>query len=233
MAPPARGPAELAAVAPGVFDELPQCNGCGLCAQEFLAGSDGDGAGDDLSVLVLNAGSSSLKHALLDVDTGRILTEGTVRWPADEAGGRHEAAARDAVSGLPSAPDAVGRRVVHGGGRFTAPTRIGPAELDQIRALGALAPLHNPAAAAGIAAAHDALPGVPQVACFDTAFHHTLPPAATTYALPAAWRDAGGFAGMAFTGSTSSGARDRHLTVWAPSARATGRWSATSGAAAR
>ena len=149
---------------------------------------------------MLNAGSSSLKHALLDVDTGRILTEGTVRWPADEAGGRHEAAARDAVSGLPSAPDAVGHRVVHGGGRFTAPTRIGPAELDQIRALGARAPLHTPAAGAGIAGAHDALPGVPQVACFDTAFHHTLPPAATTYALPAAWRERWGLRRYGFHG---------------------------------
>ncbi len=156
---------------------------------------------------MLNAGSSSLKHALLDVDTGRILTESTVRWPADEAGGRHEAAARDAICGLPSAPDAVGHRVVHGGPHFTAPTRVGSAELDQIRALGALAPLHNPAAVAGIMAAHDALPGVPQVACFDTGFHHTLPPAATTYALPAAWRERWGLRRYGFHGIN---ARDQH-----------------------
>jgi acetate kinase len=140
-----------------------------------------------MRVLVLNAGSSSLKHALIDDE--RVLDEGTERWSAAESGGRHEAAVGDVVAALASAPDAVGHRVVHGGARFSAPARVDAAVIAAIRALSPLAPLHNPAAAAGIEAVRSALPGVPQVACFDTAFHHTLPPAATTYALPADWRE--------------------------------------------
>jgi acetate kinase len=140
-----------------------------------------------MRVLVLNAGSSSLKHALIDDD--RVLDEGTERWPASETGGRHEAAARDVIGALASAPAAVGHRVVHGGARFSAPARVDASVIAAIRALSPLAPLHNPAAAAGIEAVQSALPGVAQVACFDTAFHHTLPPAATTYALPADWRE--------------------------------------------
>jgi acetate kinase len=140
-----------------------------------------------MRVLVLNAGSSSLKHALIDDE--RVLDEGTERWSASETGGRHEAAVRDVVAALASAPDAVGHRVVHGGARFSAPARVDAAVIAAIRALSPLAPLHNPAAAAGIEAVQTALPDVPQVACFDTAFHHTLPPAATTYALPADWRE--------------------------------------------
>jgi acetate kinase len=83
--------------------------------------------------------------------------------------------------------DAVGHRIVHGG------SRPGPVALDatveaELRALTTLAPLHQPRALAGVAAARAALPGVPQVACFDTSFHSTLPAAASTYAVPAAWR---------------------------------------------
>jgi acetate kinase len=140
-----------------------------------------------MRVLVLNAGSSSLKHALIDDE--RVVDEGTERWSASETGGRHEAAVRDVVAALASAPDAVGHRVVHGGARFSAPARVDAAVIGAIRALSPLAPLHNPAAAAGIEAMRSALPDVPQVACFDTAFHHTLPPAATTYAVPADWRE--------------------------------------------
>ena len=140
-----------------------------------------------MRVLVLNAGSSSLKHALIDDE--RVLDEGTERWSASETGGRHDAAVGDVVAALASAPDAVGHRVVHGGARFSAPARVDAAVIGAIRALSPLAPLHNPAAAAGIEAVQTALPDVPQVACFDTAFHHTLPPAATTYALPADWRE--------------------------------------------
>jgi acetate kinase len=140
-----------------------------------------------MRVLVLNAGSSSLKHALIDDE--RVVDEGTERWSASETGGRHEAAVRDVVAALASVPDAVGHRVVHGGARFSAPARVDAAVIGAIRALSPLAPLHNPAAAAGIEAVRSALPDVPQVACFDTAFHHTLPPAATTYAVPADWRE--------------------------------------------
>jgi acetate kinase len=78
---------------------------------------------------------------------------------------------------------AVGHRVVHGGDRFTAPALIDDDVLSAIRDLIPLAPLHNPASVAGIEAARTLLPDVPQVAVFDTAFHHTLPGAAATYAI--------------------------------------------------
>jgi acetate kinase len=78
--------------------------------------------------------------------------------------------------------------VVHGGTRFTAPVLADEATVDAIRELTALAPLHQPKSLAGLEAVAAALPGVPNVACFDTAFHATIPAAAATYALPAEWR---------------------------------------------
>jgi acetate kinase len=151
-----------------------------------------------MRILVLNAGSSSLKHALIERD--HILDAQTKRWPAAESGGAHAAAAREAIAALDAPPDAVGHRVVHGGERFTGPARVDAAVVAEIHALAPLAPLHNPAAAAGIEAAQAALPAVPQVACFDTAFHHTLPAAATTYALPADWRERWGVRRYGFHG---------------------------------
>jgi acetate kinase len=81
----------------------------------------------------------------------------------------------------------VGHRVVHGGSRFTRAVLVDDAVLAGIADLTDLAPLHQPRALAGIEAARAALPGVPAVACFDTAFHATLPPAAACYALPLDW----------------------------------------------
>ena len=83
------------------------------------------------------------------------------------------------------APVAVGHRVVHGGARFFEPTVITPLVEINIDELSVLAPLHNPANLAGIAAAKKAFPDVPHVAVFDTAFHQTLPRAAYTYAIDA------------------------------------------------
>lgn len=83
-------------------------------------------------------------------------------------------------------PVAVGHRVVHGGARFFAPTRIDADVEKQIDELAVLAPLHNPANLAGIRAAKEVFTDVPHVAVFDTAFHQTLPPAAYTYAIDAA-----------------------------------------------
>jgi len=85
--------------------------------------------------------------------------------------------------------DAVGHRVVHGGPRFSGPVRLDAAVFKELQELTSLAPLHQPPALAGIAAVKAALPAVPSVACFDTAFHHRLPPAAATYAIPDQWRD--------------------------------------------
>ena len=86
----------------------------------------------------------------------------------------------------PGKIDAVGHRIVHGGARFYEPTRIDAAVLNEIHALTALAPLHNPSGLAGIEAVKQALPDVPNVAVFDTAFHHRLPEVAARYALPSA-----------------------------------------------
>jgi len=78
---------------------------------------------------------------------------------------------------------AIGHRVVHGGDRFDGPTLITPEVVDAIEELSTLAPLHNPPSLAGIAAAGETFPGVPQVAVFDTAFHQTLAPAAYRFAI--------------------------------------------------
>ena len=100
------------------------------------------------------------------------------------------------VSGSQSRPvegfepaDAVGHRVVHGGDRFDAPARVDEELERAIEALEPLAPLHNRAALDGIRRAREALPEVPHVAVFDTAFHRTMPPAASTYAVPRRWRE--------------------------------------------
>ncbi|MBB5824533.1 acetate/propionate family kinase [Micromonospora carbonacea] len=138
-------------------------------------------------VLVLNCGSSSVKYRLYAGD--EVLASGTVERVGEPGGGPadHETAVREILDRL--GPDglagltAVGHRVVHGGRRFTAPVLVDDAVFAAIEELVPLAPLHNPANLAGIRVAREALPGVPQVAVFDTAFHHTLPEAAATYAI--------------------------------------------------
>lgn len=134
-----------------------------------------------VNVLVVNAGSSSLKLGVLG-DDGTVLAEHHVeRWQGDTG------PLRDFLAHAP-AVDAAGHRVVHGGSAFTSATVIDDEVRDEIEALTALAPLHQPRALAGIDAARELLPAVPHVACFDTAFHTTMPAAATTYAVPAAWQ---------------------------------------------
>lgn len=135
-------------------------------------------------VLVLNCGSSSVKYRLYDGD--EVRDKGTVERIGEPGGGPadHETAVRDILGRLDLAGlIAVGHRVVHGGRRFTEPVLIDDAVLAAIRDLVPLAPLHNPANLAGIEVARAALPDVPQVAVFDTAFHHTMPEAAEVYAI--------------------------------------------------
>jgi acetate kinase len=139
------------------------------------------GAGDGLSVLVVNAGSSSIKLRLLGPDDQVLATP-------DLHADRHgfdEDELRDFLHG--DRPDVVGHRVVHGGTQFTDPTLIDDDVVRELQRLVELAPLHQPAALKGIEAVHDVLPDVASVACFDTSFHTTLPPAAFTYALPREW----------------------------------------------
>jgi acetate kinase len=90
--------------------------------------------------------------------------------------------------GAQPAPDASGHRVVHGGVDFVAPVLVDDSVVATLSALTDLAPLHQPKSLAALALVRRLLPDVPAVACFDTAFHATLPPAAATYALPAQWR---------------------------------------------
>jgi acetate kinase len=141
-------------------------------------------------VFVVNAGSSSLKYQLVDVDSGEAIVNGLLER-IGEAGSEAkdiDAAMRIALDKLGSGHDlaAVGHRVVHGGSVFTAATVIDDDVEKQIDELSMLAPLHNPVNLAGIRAARKALPDVQQVAVFDTAFHQTLKPEAYTYAIEAA-----------------------------------------------
>ena len=154
------------------------------------------------TVLVLNAGSSSVKYRLLDPGSGERFADGTVERVKD-AGEAVAQVVTDLGDALRQVGEvaAVGHRVVHGGDRFTGPTVVDDGVLAVIDELAALAPLHNPAAAAGIRAARAALPGVPQVAVFDTAFHATLPPPARTYAVPREWRERHGVRRYGFHGT--------------------------------
>ncbi len=135
-------------------------------------------------VLVLNAGSSSLKVRLLESAGGQVLANKLIERVGSDVPD-HAAALQLALADLPlGGVEATGHRVVHGGERFVQPTLLTPEVLDALDTLTPLAPLHNPPALAGIHAALDMLPGLPNVAVFDTAFHTTLPPEAFLYAVP-------------------------------------------------
>jgi acetate kinase len=147
----------------------------------------------DRPVLVLNAGSSSLKYQLVVPESGEVRAAGIVERigePGSEVADHSVALEQmraqlraDSVR-LDEVPlRAVGHRVVHGGPDFSEPVVIDDAVLDRIRHLSALAPLHNPAAVIGIEAARERL-DVPHVAVFDTAYFSSLPAAASTYAVP-------------------------------------------------
>jgi acetate kinase len=147
-------------------------------------------------VLVVNAGSSSLKLSLLG-DDDQTLDEREIAAPRAAIDGQELQAALD--GGLCRA-DVVGHRIVHGGERFRAAVRVDGAVEASLRELADLAPLHQPKSLAALDAVSAALPNVPRVACFDTAFHATLPAAARTYALPAAWRERYGIRRYGFHG---------------------------------
>ena len=135
-------------------------------------------------VLVLNAGSSSLKYQVVDPGTGAASLRGQVERVSDFEDALttvHHRVGRAGVTedGLL----AVGHRVVHGGPRLVHATLVDDDVLAEIEQVARLAPLHNPPAVAGIRSARTAFPGLPQVAVFDTGFFAGLPPAASTYAL--------------------------------------------------
>ncbi|MCX4746700.1 acetate kinase [Kitasatospora sp. NBC_01287] len=166
-------------------------------------------------ILVLNAGSSSVKYQLIDMVDGSRPAVGLVER-IGERGGRllHTPAGGERRESVRAFPDhwaalqavaqelaadglgldspelaAIGHRVVHGGMRFTAPTRITDEVLTEIRRLVPVAPLHNPANIIGIEVARALRPDLPQIAVFDTAFHTTIPEHAARYAIDTAVAD--------------------------------------------
>lgn len=178
-------------------------------------------------VLTINTGSSSLKVALyrlgageqrlvaaearqIGLDSGRTTVtdvSGATLLDRKERLKDHPTALAQVLGWLrekewTSQLSAVGHRIVHGGRKYTAPARIGPSLIDDLRGLVPLAPEHLPQAIAAIETTQEVLPGVPQVACFDTAFHRTLPRRARMLALPRALADEGvvrfGFHGLSY-----------------------------------
>jgi acetate kinase len=184
----------------------------------------------DEYAVIINAGSSSLKFSVFrrrDVDAWRLEVRGQVEGigtrpqfsAKDEAGQsvadhQVDAAVKDGRAALAYVADwlreryggarvrGIGHRVVHGGARYTGPTIVTPEVLDDLRTLIPLAPLHQPHNLAAIEAVWERLPGVPQVACFDTSFHRGQPAVAELVPLPSEIRDAGvqryGFHGLSY-----------------------------------
>lgn len=157
-----------------------------------------------MNILILNAGSSSLKYSLIAVDQSHAIAHGLferigetqslhryhVKNTSEQQAlniADHQQALQivfELLEQLGQPVNAIGHRVVHGGEQFSQPTLITDKVIEQIRINCALAPLHNPANLQGILAARQQMPKLPQVAVFDTAFHHTLPDYAYRYALP-------------------------------------------------
>ncbi len=150
-----------------------------------MSDPEGPGAAEPAGarILVVNAGSSSLKLRVLDAADAVV---GRADLPPP--GGSTDAdLIAGAVAGFGDIA-AVGHRIVHGGTRYAGPVRLDAEVEANLRALTDLAPLHQPKSLAALAAVEAALPGLPAVACFDTAFHAGMPAAATTYAIPPEWR---------------------------------------------
>lgn len=165
-----------------------------------------------MKILIINAGSSSLKYQLIDMDNENVLAKGNAerigikdsllthevigkeKFKISKNFNDHTEAIKEVIKTLISADKgvitdmseigAVGHRVVHGGERFKESVLIDDEVMDAIRANIDLAPLHNPANIMGIEACMKIMPGVPMSAVFDTAFHQTMPREAFLYAIP-------------------------------------------------
>ncbi len=163
-----------------------------------------------MNVLVINCGSSSIKYRAFNMEDCGVILEGLLERISEAESNLcsrrrnrrgemeetiHHAGVADHKAGFRLITEVtmgnggwelhgIGHRVVHGGESFSTPSLIDDTVIDEIRACIPLAPLHNPANLAGIEAARQIWPEVPQVAVFDTAFHHTIPPHASRYALP-------------------------------------------------
>jgi acetate kinase len=162
------------------------------------------GSGATGLVLVVNAGSSSVKLRVVDGDDSVVSA---VDLSAEHD--RVDDATLAAELRRLDRPDAVGHRVVHGGTRFTAPVVVDDDTLGAVDALSTLAPLHQPIAVELIRLVRRVVSDCPNVACFDTAFHSTLSPAAGTYPVPARWRDELGVRRYGFHGLSHAWASRR------------------------
>lgn len=154
-----------------------------------------------MRVLVLNAGSATLKHAVLDVDAAGVVSARRGATVDLDGDGHAEAALR-AIDALNDGIQAVGHRMVHGGPRHAAPARVDDALRAELDRLAGLAPLHLPPQVTVLDGARRRLPGLPHVACFDTAFHRGMPETAQRLPLPERYWNAGvrryGFHGLSY-----------------------------------
>ena len=155
-----------------------------------------------MRVLVVNTGSSSLKLSVVDAASMAVETATTVeRWDGE---GHLEPV--EAFLEKAGDLDAAGHRVVHGGPRYDAATRVDDDVIGYLESIRDLAPLHNPRAVAALREVGRLLPETPAVACFDTAFHAGMPPAARTYALPREWNERWSLRRYGFHGLSHAGA---------------------------
>lgn len=154
-----------------------------------------------MTIVAINCGSSSVRYAVFDGD--EAIARATIDGVTD-----HRGAVFAMLDQLAARPVAVGHRLVHGGADHVAPERIDPALRASLAELVPLSPLHLPAELAAIDAVSLRLGDLPQVACFDTAFHASLPPVARRFALPSALSDAGirryGFHGLSYASITAA-----------------------------
>jgi acetate kinase len=145
-------------------------------------------------VLVVNAGSSSLKLRILDEDD-RVVAFRDLDARDGKAGARELSAFVGEVDF-----DAAGHRVVHGGHAFRQSVVVTHEVMERLASIGSLAPLHNPPALAALEVVRDVAPDRPSIACFDTAFHATLPDRAAVYAVPWHWTEDWGIRRFGFHG---------------------------------
>lgn len=138
-----------------------------------------------MNILVINSGSSSIKYKLFDMPGKALLSKGIIEHIAEKGSKvKNHQEGLKLVLGKVKSVDLVGHRVVHGAESFTKPVLVNDNVIRQIKRSCSIAPLHNPANLTGIIACKKLLPGVKQVAVFDTAFHQTLPDYAFIYGLP-------------------------------------------------
>jgi acetate kinase len=184
-----------------------------------------------MRVLVLNPGSSSLKSSVVEAEAARAtasarlaasapLAQVDVDWGVDATTGTDPAddiralLSRYETAGVPTTSlGAVGYRVVHGGDRFREPTLVTPEVIAEVDALRALAPLHNGIAVATMRAGLAAIPQLPHVAVFDTAFHATLPEDAYRYPVPGEWYSEWGVRRYGFHGISVAWSSERAATL--------------------